>query len=335
MIAEVTYLMKQAVFQVAHHGGINDLARWLNRRRLLVLCYHSVISDDAPHDPRTNIAVTRSQFELQLRELVKCFTPVTVDQMIAAYYNGQDLPHRAVLVTFDDGYRNNLTLAAPLLLQYGVPAVFFVATSHISAPHLLWTQEIVERVVAWPGPKLPWNASPSNWLPEDIFGRVETGRQIAEAWKRKPNQERVEFLDTIRSYDLEIDIEWKHELYDFMSWDEVRKIHQMGFEIGSHTVSHPILTGLSTAALQQEMENSKEKVAMELDTACRTIAYPNGGELDVSPAVCQAAGGAGYELGFTLIRSGDRENSNPLSLPRVCVTRDISFRRFQLLVAGI
>src|SRR5690606_16359944 len=104
-------LLKTAAFEVAQRVGVNAFMRKVFQKRLVVLCYHSIISDDTPFDPRTNIAVTRSQFEQQLQELSTHHTPVSADHVFSAYYHGHELPTRAVLVTFDDGYRNNLYVA--------------------------------------------------------------------------------------------------------------------------------------------------------------------------------------------------------------------------------
>jgi peptidoglycan/xylan/chitin deacetylase (PgdA/CDA1 family) len=323
-------LLKRAAFEMAQRSGFNALARQLLRRRLVVLCYHSVISDDAPLDPRTNIAVTTSQFELHLRELAASFTPVSAGQVIAAGYYDLPLPPRAVLVTFDDGYRNNLELAAPLLLKYEIPAIFFVTTGLIGTRELLWTHEIVERVAAWPKTRLTSKCLGIAELPQDDFRRVEVGRSIVDACKRMSNKHRMELLTAIRTFDFEISDHWKRELYDFMTWDEVRQLKQLGFEIGAHTIDHPILTSLCDSEMSRQLAESKQTLEREVKEKCLSVAYPNGSVLDFSDTVIRAATDAGFRLGFTLCERGNLAAYNPLAIDRVCVTRDISFRRFQL-----
>lgn len=319
---------------MAQKSGFNSLARRFSRQRLRALCYHSVVSDDTPLDPRANIAVTASQFELQLRELTACFTPVSAEQVMAAFDGGQPLPPRALLVTFDDGYRNNLELAAPLLLKYGVPAFFFITTGLVGTRNLLWTQEIVERVIAWPATQFVNNPFGITDLPREELRRIEIGRSLAESCKRISTEHRQELLESMRIFDLAIKESWQRELYDFMTWGEVRQLKKLGFEVGAHTVTHPILTSLTQQALCDELAIAKEQIERELGTHCNTIAYPNGGEQDVSAAIFKTAGEAGYLLGFTLGGRVTSEFYNPLAIPRTCITRDISFPRFQLQLAG-
>ncbi|MDR3110947.1 MAG: hypothetical protein LBU65_14860, partial [Planctomycetaceae bacterium] len=78
-------IVKQSILRTIDIAGVNAFYRRKNRRRLLALCYHSVISDDAPADDmRTNIAVTVSQFEEQLKELRKHYQPVSLQQIYSA-----------------------------------------------------------------------------------------------------------------------------------------------------------------------------------------------------------------------------------------------------------
>jgi hypothetical protein len=74
--------VKQSILHAVDIAGVNAFYRQKNRRQLLGLCYHSIISDDAPaDDARTNIAVTVSQFEEQLKELRKHYHPVSLQQI--------------------------------------------------------------------------------------------------------------------------------------------------------------------------------------------------------------------------------------------------------------
>src|ERR1019366_3606901 len=121
------------------HLGPNRFLRWLHRRHLLIVTYHGVIT--APKDP-LGYAVHVTEFEQQIAILSRYFRPISLTDLVGAVEKNKKLPDRAVLVTFDDGYRNNLTHASPILRRHGVPAVIHVATGYIGTDRILWVEEI-------------------------------------------------------------------------------------------------------------------------------------------------------------------------------------------------
>jgi peptidoglycan/xylan/chitin deacetylase (PgdA/CDA1 family)/aminoglycoside phosphotransferase (APT) family kinase protein len=101
-----------------------------------------------------------------------------------------------------------------------------------------------------------------------------------------------------------------------MSWQELRTLAAAGWEIGSHTVTHPYLTKLDDASLHAELRDSRERCELELGRECRSLAYPYG---DFDHRVIAAAGVAGYRAAATLPRRF--EVGNPLAWSRVGVYR--------------
>ena len=100
-----------------------------------------------------------------------------------------------------------------------------------------------------------------------------------------------------------------------MSWEEVRKLAAAGWEIGSHTRSHPRLTTLDSAALDAELRESQRECGEQVGVRCRSLAYPYG---DVDARVVAAAASAGYEAACALPR-GRFDPPQPLLWPRVGV----------------
>lgn len=113
-----------------------------------------------------------------------------------------------------------------------------------------------------------------------------------------------------------------------MDWAGLRALADAGWEIGSHTRSHPRLTSLADAALARELAESRERCARELGRPCRSIAYPYG---DVDARVAAAAAAAGYETGAKLAR--DLRDEGPLLFPRIGIYHPDEWPRFRLKVA--
>jgi peptidoglycan/xylan/chitin deacetylase (PgdA/CDA1 family) len=113
-----------------------------------------------------------------------------------------------------------------------------------------------------------------------------------------------------------------------MSWEDLGRLAHEGWEIGSHTCSHPRLTALDGAALDSELRASREVCEERLGRPCVSLAYPYG---DHDARVVEAAGAAGYRVAGTLAtRFGSRE---PLSWPRVGVYFGDDRRRFRTKVS--
>lgn len=113
-----------------------------------------------------------------------------------------------------------------------------------------------------------------------------------------------------------------------MSWGELGELLEAGWEVGSHTRSHPHLTQVEDAALADELEGSRQAVRERLSIECDSLAYPYG---DADERVVAAAAAAGYRFAGTLPHRFHR--ARPLYWPRVGVYHDDSFRRWRLKVS--
>jgi peptidoglycan/xylan/chitin deacetylase (PgdA/CDA1 family) len=114
-----------------------------------------------------------------------------------------------------------------------------------------------------------------------------------------------------------------------MAWSDLRALADAGWEIGSHTCTHPHLTTLDDPKLREELIASRERCEQALGRPCRSIAYPYG---DVDARVAAAAAAAGYETGAKL--GADLIDGGPLLCPRVGIYHPDGWGRFRLKVSG-
>jgi peptidoglycan/xylan/chitin deacetylase (PgdA/CDA1 family) len=115
-----------------------------------------------------------------------------------------------------------------------------------------------------------------------------------------------------------------------MSWDQLGGLADAGWEVGSHTRTHPHLTTLDDEALRGELVRSREEVQERLGRACPTLAYPYG---DYDERVVEAAGAAGYSAAGTL--PGRLPRPRPLAWPRIGVYHADDERRFRMKVSRL
>lgn len=126
--------MKARLFAILHALGLTRLAAWVNRERTVILCYHGVTARATPdpEDP-AGLHVQVERFARQLDYLRKHFRVISLEEYLAARRAGKRLPAYSVVLTFDDGYRNFLTAAAPCLRERGLAATVFLVTGRMAA----------------------------------------------------------------------------------------------------------------------------------------------------------------------------------------------------------
>jgi peptidoglycan/xylan/chitin deacetylase (PgdA/CDA1 family) len=147
--------MKKHLFALLYALGVTRFASWYHRRRVVFLCYHGVTKRPTrnPADP-TGLHVNHHRFAAQLEFLQRNYHIVSLGDYLEARRGRQRLPAYSAVLTFDDGFRNFLTVAAPILVARGLPATIFLITGSASeetesAINLDWTPGDDERYLSW------------------------------------------------------------------------------------------------------------------------------------------------------------------------------------------
>lgn len=124
--------MKKLAFRLFHCLGITLFAAWWNRKRVIFLCYHGVTESDSrsPHN-RKGLHVNRQRFSMHLDYLKRRYHIISLRDYLVARQTGCTPPEYSVVLTFDDGFRNFLTVAAPCLAARSMPATVFLITDRM------------------------------------------------------------------------------------------------------------------------------------------------------------------------------------------------------------
>ncbi|HEY6822496.1 MAG TPA: polysaccharide deacetylase family protein [Burkholderiales bacterium] len=264
-----------------------------------VLMYHGIPSTDA------------AGFERQMGYLRACFDVVPLSSLVPPV---EDRPGRMrIALTFDDGLRNNVSVAYPILRKLGLPATFFVCPQLIDRGQWLWNQQArqrLKRLDAEARKKLALEAgSPSAEVEPfiDWMKSLEPSvRRTVEASVRKATPG---FRPTFAERDA----------YDISRWEELRGLDPQIVTIGSHTLTHPILTTLTGEELETEIGGSRVVLEDKLQRPVELFAYPNGAQ---NPAVLACA--RRHYRGAVL--AGPERVSpapDPHLIPRDCAPRGI------------
>ena len=113
-----------------------------------------------------------------------------------------------------------------------------------------------------------------------------------------------------------------------MSWDELRELSELGWELGSHTRTHPRLPTLDRESLRDELAGSRSDLEQRIGIPCESIAYPYG---NYDPGVVAATRDAGYSAGGAL--AGEVRRPDPLLVPRVGLYQRDGSARFRTKVS--
>lgn len=289
------------VFVTLNLARAAQFLRTLYSDDLAILAYHRVC--DIPDESRYPFDVelmstTPTEFAWQMEYVKTYFNPITFAQLLEAIDGKQALPPRPVIVTFDDGFDDNYHHAFPVLKRLQVPATFFLSTGYIGAPKTFWYDWLAYIVLHMPPGALAVGAQPVQ-VDADIKARRRAFKFIVEYLKRVPNAQRLEILDTIdRQYGALYQGD-DMPLSKTMNWDQVKEMALAGMEIGSHTVTHPILSNLSESEIQWELTTSKQQLEQILGVPVTTIAYPVGRHFAFNERVRTLSEQAGYRLGIS------------------------------------
>ncbi len=315
--------------------GVNDTVIRRRRSDLLVLCYHGVIAEPRPDHWNYENWVDRKTFRDQLRWLKGIMEPTDLAGLVRWQSGEWTNSKGPVLITFDDGYRNNVTEAAPILKQEGVPALFFLTTGYIGTARTLWPDEIRMRVLHCLLPSLRMPSGEIVHVPSARPERQQLADRIARLSKQLEENARSEFLAYLRSEIPAVEIMDDPEARAFMNWDEARKLRAMGFKVGAHTVQHPILSRVERSRVAIELKQSKSAIERELDCPCTALAYPNGTVRDVNDEVVEESRNAGFEWGFMTTPLWRTPGQDPYRIPRVVVPGHADLATFKLYASGL
>lgn len=277
------------------------------RARLQVLTYHRVLEQRDPLVPdEPDAAAFRAQMTALARLCSVLPLPEAAERLAAG-----TLPARAACVTFDDGYANNHQVAAPILEKLGLPATFFIAGGAVDRG-IMWNDLVIEATRRTPAAldcaPIGGDAVP---LP-DGAARAAAVPRILDSMKYRPLDERWEAA--VALYERNVEGPPPRLM---MTRGQVRDLARRGFDVGGHTVSHPILATLPPAEARQEIVGCWEWVRDVTGVAPRSFAYPNGRPgRDFGPEHAAMAREAGFEVAVTTLWASARRSDDPLQLPR-------------------
>ncbi len=300
--------------------GVQPLRALVSRlplwRGLLVLAYHRIGDGSTSRFDRGVWSATEEGFDAQLRFLRRHADVIAPTGLAAALDGGAG---RRVLITFDDGYRDNHARALPLLCAHDLRAAFFVATGFLDDPRVPWWDEIAWMVRQSPERSIV--AEPFIERPLALGdGRAEAAiRSLSTLYKSLPEQRAQALLDTLA--EATRSGRWHGDASErWMTWDMVRELQGAGMTIGGHTVEHPVLSRVDTERKRAEVSRCADRLEAELGVDMTMFSYPVGLPDSFGSTAKAALRERGVRHAFSLYGGYARPgHADPLDIPRTSV----------------
>lgn len=290
----------RSAFALASPGG--------TRARLSILIFHRVLPRQDPLFPGEVFA---EQFATLMNHVASRFRVLALRDAVRALAQGT-LPARAMAITFDDGYADNLEIAAPILQRNRMPATVFVATGYLDGG-CMWNDLVIQafRTTQRTSVDLHSIGLGTFHLGSHKDRRAAIDQVIAHL-KYLPVHERRDRAERVlhaAEADAPIGL--------MLTRDSVRALHAAGFDVGAHTVTHPILARLASDAAWEEIRQSKLDLEALTGKPVGLFAYPNGKPgADYLPDHARMIREAGYEAAFTTAPGAANRGSDVYQLPR-------------------
>ena len=313
-----------------------QLQKKLASSKGLILMYHRVAELEI--DP-WSLSVTPQNFGEHLEVLQKHYHSLSLLQLVEALKENK-LPDRTVVITFDDGYADNLYNAKPLLEKYNIPATFFISTGSIGQNREFWWDEL-ERLLLQPR-KLPEQLSLNidgniyQWKLDQAVNYTEKDYQrdrTCKAWEAQPSSRLFFYYSIWQILRPLLEKERQRILDEILEWAVAEPTPRATYrsllpkelsalaegelvEIGAHTVTHPFLSAQSIALQQDEIKQSKIDLERMINRPVTSFSYPFG---DRTLKTIELTKTSGFNCACSTNPDIVWQQSNAFDLPRFAI----------------
>jgi len=327
--------------------GIRNL-KYQFARGALILIYHRI--SESALDP-WSLSVSPNHFAEHLAVLQRSFHPTSLQDLAQSLRDGSKLRSGSIVITFDDGYADNLHIAQPLLERFDCPATVFLVTGAIGAQYEFWWDELAtlllqphplpERLeLSIHGEAYSWQLGKAeeygqadysryrNWRagqPSPSF-RHDLYRQLWQLIQPLSTEAQNGVMDALRAWAGDSRIPPAHRLLNREECIELSQAKQI--EIGAHTINHVSLASLSGDSQCSEIFGSKTQLEKILNEQVKSFSYPFGKREDYNPETVAVVQEAGFSVACCNESGVVHRATDLFQLPRIHIP-DCSAAEFE------
>jgi peptidoglycan/xylan/chitin deacetylase (PgdA/CDA1 family) len=332
--------LRQSILFLMRLTGLIRLFRFLHRRQIVILMIHGVMDEeDRPSWTPLWRRVSRNRLDEYLRVLSRRYRFVSLMDAVEMLQGRKPVQPYSMVLTFDDGYRNNVTHALPILRRYHAPATFFVPTGFVDHPRPLWYDRLDYAIQNTQADERELKISAFS-MRLDYSSREALHKSFIQ-FVRTAQKERMSDTDFLKEMDhltYPLEAESGRSLSDIltdddwsavMTWEQVEKEAGNGVSFGSHTVDHIRLGLVEPGIALDQLARSKRAIELHTGKLCRSISFPNGSYTDETIRLARECG---YLCGLTTEEGLNRAGDDVMRLRRIGLPASVSATE---LLAGV
>lgn len=300
-------------------GGFQVLRR-IKKNDPVILMYHRILQDEFIN------GLTPQEFEQQIAYISKHFNVVSIDDLLRDANNNCVKPHSLAL-TFDDGHYDFYAHAWPILKKYKLPASLYITTGFVDGTTWLWP-DLLKYILLNSNTAL-LNVEPLGDISTHKTEHHVSWHKLGDHCLTLSTEARNRLLYKLAA-DAKISVSATPQPpFHAVTWPQLKEMCHEGLVVGSHTVTHPILSSLSIENVHYELATSASTIQQHLGTAPAGICYPNGRPEDISEAVIKAAEFNGYTYGL-MGRYSRFNNTRMFNIGRIAANKDFFYFKWTL-----
>ena len=334
--------IRRVFWALTYWTGALRLWRFLRRNRVTILTVHGVMDTEEPVSwVPLRPQLSRQVLEKNLRCLSRYYHFVSLQDAVAMLTGKVPVQPYSLVLTFDDGYRNNLKHALPILRRYQAPATFFVTTGNIEQRRPFWFDRLdyVLQCADIDGRSIEIGNTPIHFHSKDRHLLRESYRELREAAKAMSQD--LEMQRELEAFAESLERNSGHRLADIweeddwsavLNWSDVRTAISQSVTIGSHTVDHIRLGLVEGDVARHQLMRSKEMIEAQTGLPCRYFCYPNG---STTPAVAELVRECGYDAAVTAEEGSNSIGTDLMTLRRVDLPTSINPVEVLVKVSGL
>jgi peptidoglycan/xylan/chitin deacetylase (PgdA/CDA1 family) len=318
-------------------SGLVPTLEWAEARhnnRLRILVYHRIgypAAEDGLLDPSL-LSATPEQFDEQVRFLSRRYCLLSITDLLRLIEDGAPLPSMAAMITFDDGYRDFIDVAWPILQRYQAPALMFLPTGFLYPENqLFWWDRLYQAVRRTACKSLELPDGSGRLALDDPARRWQAFQQIKRSICTESNECAMAWLELVME---RLDVPIKTDGF-VMNWDDARRLHAQGCHLAAHTRTHPILSRLPVEQALEQIRLSQLDIEREIGSALPVVAYPSGHSADCNDELSPLLQQDGFVIAMSSIPG---QNVFPggdlLRLKRIGLSPRLGQAEFRLVLTG-
>ena len=333
--------MKKQVINFLIYFKIHKLFRFFYRKKIIILMYHGFTDKDH----QTGIENYQGKhididlFKTQIAYMKKYYNIISLDDYIEFCTKDKKIPNNSIVITIDDGYRSNYTLAYPIFKEFNVPATIFITTDFVENKKYLWVDRL----------EYALNKTHSKAL----HIKVNEEKQYFPLTTKQEKivcEERLKYIlkslknetieDTIKTIENKLNIALCKsrdipKIYNPLEWNEILEmVKSSKVKFGSHTHKHLILAIYDNEVIKNDLALAKNIIESKTGVSTKLFCYPNGSRGDFNEMTKHIIKEAEYSCALTTVYGINSKFSDLFELKRIGIG-NTNLKSFVINISGI